>query len=90
MLKISRRNFFRLALFSLPVGWLADSFLVEPEWVVIRKFNLEGPNPRHRIVHFTDLHYKGDRAYLTRAIEKINELSPDLICFTGDIVNDHR
>ncbi len=39
-----------------------------------------------RLVHFTDLHYKGDRAYAESVVKTINSFSPDLVCFTGDIM----
>lgn len=42
----------------------------------------------YRIVHISDIHYKGDREYLAKTVSKINGLSPDFVCFTGDIVED--
>jgi predicted MPP superfamily phosphohydrolase len=44
--------------------------------------------PTHRIVHFTDVHHKGDRAYLQGVVKKINALSPDFVCFTGDLIEE--
>lgn len=85
--KITRRTFLRIGLYSLPACSLADSFFIEPEWVVVKKITV-GKNPTHRIVHFTDLHYKGCQSYLTTVIDKINVLSPDFVCFAGDIVED--
>ena len=43
----------------------------------------------YRIVHISDLHlrsFAGRSAALKRAVEKINALEPDLICFSGDLV----
>jgi predicted MPP superfamily phosphohydrolase len=40
------------------------------------------------VVHFTDVHHKGDRAYLATVVRKINTLSPDFVCFTGDLVEE--
>lgn len=45
-----------------------------------------------RIVQFSDLHtgtYGTDTTYVSRVVERINSLDPDLIVFTGDIVNRH-
>ncbi|MCW5518894.1 metallophosphoesterase [Aureitalea sp. L0-47] len=45
-----------------------------------------------RIVHISDLHLGSfNRRYhiLDRAIEKINQLKPDYILFTGDLVNNY-
>ena len=86
--KVSRRRFFRWALSFAPVLAAGDAFALEPEWVKIRKFRLAGGKPAHRLVHFTDLHHKGDAGYLRAVVKKINVLSPDFVCFTGDIVED--
>lgn len=43
-----------------------------------------------KIVHFTDLHYKKivDEDMVKKLVEKINKTKPDLIVFTGDLVDD--
>ena len=45
-----------------------------------------------RVVHISDLHL-GSLNYrykvLDRAIQIINELKPDIVCFTGDLVNNY-
>lgn len=44
----------------------------------------------YRIVHFSDLHlgtYDGDTAFVASCIDAINQLHPDLIVFTGDLVS---
>jgi predicted MPP superfamily phosphohydrolase len=46
--------------------------------------------PTVRLVHFSDLHYKGERGYLDHVIATINRLEPDFACFTGDIVEDRE
>jgi len=86
--KMTRRNAIRLAVCSVPAVCLIDGFLVEPEWTVVKRVQIGEARGTHRIVHFTDLHYKGDRAYLSKVVRKINQLSPDCACFTGDIVED--
>lgn len=78
----------RLALYGIPVGIVAEAAVIEPNWIKVRKVNLAKEKPTHRIVHFTDLHHKGDRKFLQSAIRKINALSPDQVCFTGDIIED--
>ena len=83
--RISRRNFLRFAAYSVPAACLADTFWVEPEWIKVTNLKLK-KQQGSRIVHFTDLHYRGDRSYLRKVVRKINELSPDFVCFTGDIV----
>jgi len=39
-----------------------------------------------RIIHFSDLHYKGDLDYGQKIIALINDKKPDLVFFTGDLV----
>jgi len=59
---------------------------LEPQWVKVRRIRLPTSKPTHRIVHFTDIHHKGDRAYLRSVVDTINALSPDFVCFTGDLI----
>jgi predicted MPP superfamily phosphohydrolase len=86
--KISRRRFLRAVLWGAPALALADAFLLEPAWLKIRRVRLAREKPEHRFVHFTDLHHKGDHQYLRSVVQKINALSPEFVCFTGDIVED--
>ena len=86
--RMTRRRFIGLTFSAVPVCCVGEALLLEPEWLVVRSLRLGGEKPTHRIVHFTDLHYKGDRGYLERVIEKVNDFSPDFVCFTGDIVED--
>lgn len=46
----------------------------------------------YRIVQISDIHtgtYGDDTAFLERMVEKVNSLHPDIVLFTGDIVNRH-
>lgn len=89
--KWSRRGFFRFGVFATPLTALAESFWMEPEWIKVKHVHLNGAGKStHRIVHFTDIHHKGDREYLAKAVRKINSLKPDLVCFTGDIIEESR
>ncbi len=43
-----------------------------------------------KIVQISDLHLKsfyGDTAFISRVVETINSLNPDIVCLTGDIVS---
>ena len=88
--KISRRCFLLAALLSAPLLAAADAKWVEPTWVKTRRFRLGHSKPTHRLVHLTDVHHKGDRAYLAAVVRKINALSPDLVCFTGDLIEETK
>lgn len=89
-MKLNRRTFFRLLLYGTPAVCAADTFLVEPEWVRVTLKRLPKKGPKVRFVHFTDLHFKGDESYLRGVVGKINALSPEFACFTGDIVEDRQ
>ena len=44
----------------------------------------------YRVVQLSDLHlgtYGGDTAFMARLVDSVNSLRPDLIVFTGDMVN---
>ena len=84
---ISRRWFLRGIVYSIPVVCVADALWIEPQWLAVRAMKMS-EEPKARFVHFTDLHYKGERGYLAKVIDRVNALSPDFVCFTGDIVED--
>ena len=88
--QFNRRRFLLASLLSAPLLAVADARWLEPTWVKIRRLRLGNRKPTHRVVHFTDVHYKGDRAYLAWVVRKINALSPDFVCFTGDLVEETR
>jgi predicted MPP superfamily phosphohydrolase len=61
-----------------------------PTWLKTRRFRLGSGKPAHRFVHFTDLHHKGNRVYLAEVVKRINALSPEFVCFTGDLIEETR
>lgn len=84
--KMSRRKLFRLAA-GATLGWcLLEPWVLEPYWLKIKRINIGGPKASHRLIYITDIHYKGDRIYLKKVVETVNSLSPDFICFAGDLV----
>ncbi len=85
---LSRRRFLRAALTLLPASAAAHGFWLEPTWLLTRRLRLGSSVSTHRVVHFTDLHYRGDRVFLERVVSTINALKADLVCFTGDIIEE--
>ncbi len=65
------------------------AIFIEPHWIQVTRLSL-GERPSLRIVHISDIHYKGDRSYLIRIVALVNRLAPDAVCFTGDIVEEAR
>ncbi|MCM1032136.1 MAG: metallophosphoesterase [Odoribacter sp.] len=61
----------------------------------VNEINVEIPGlpesfKNYRIVQVSDIHtgsFDGDTTFLHRVVERINSLKPDLVVFTGDIVN---
>jgi hypothetical protein len=90
---INRRRFlaiFGAACAAVPLGVAADAGWIEPAWIKISRLRIGIGQPTFRLVHFTDLHHKGDRAHTQSVVDMINSLSPDFVCFTGDIMEDAK
>jgi len=88
--RLSRRKFIATALVAIPSMIVADALLLEPTWLKVRHLRIGTSQPKHRLVHFTDLHHKGDTRYLKGVVERINSLAPDFVCFTGDIIEEAK
>src|SRR6516164_4095491 len=86
--RLSRRKFIAAVLLGTPCLALADAKWLEPTWLKIRRVRIGAGKPEHRFVHFTDIHHKGDLDYLKTVVDQINALSPDFVCFTGDIIEE--
>jgi predicted MPP superfamily phosphohydrolase len=86
MSKITRRKFLGLSALALPAALGADSSALETTTLRVTKLE-RGPGPC-RFVHFSDFHYQGDTDYAAKVIRAINELTPDFVCFTGDLVEE--
>jgi predicted MPP superfamily phosphohydrolase len=89
-IKMTRRRFIAAMLLAAPLAVVADARWVEPKWLKVRRLRIGDAAPTHRFVHFTDLHHKGDRAYAQAVVNTINSLSPDFVCFTGDLVEEAK
>lgn len=86
--KMSRRQLFCLTA-SATLGWcILEPWVLEPYWLKIKRLNMGGSKASHRLVHITDIHYKGNRPYLEKVVERVNSLSPDFVCFSGDLVEE--
>jgi len=84
MSRITRRKFLGLTALALPAAMAVDSSAFETTTLRVTKLQ-RGPGPC-RFVHFTDFHYKGDDDYAGEFVRTINELAPNFVCFTGDLV----
>jgi predicted MPP superfamily phosphohydrolase len=90
MSKITRRKFLGLTALTLPAALGADARFIEPTSLRVTKLAVPGSPGDCRFVHFTDFHHKGDASYAAEVVRTINELAPEFVCFTGDLVEDVR
>lgn len=88
--KITRRKFLWTAALLSPLAAYGDARYIEPTRLKIRRLRFTTETPKHRFVHFTDLHHKGDVAFGQSVVKVINSLSPDFVCFTGDLIEEGK
>ncbi|OKP99748.1 metallophosphoesterase [Paenibacillus sp. P46E] len=97
--KITRRQFLaRGAATVIGAGLLTSGYAWqgEPNWLDITRLELSFKNlpsafAGTRLVHFSDVHlgFNKDVHDLKRLAGHIKEAQPDIICFTGDIVDSY-
>lgn len=87
MSRMTRRKFLALGGLALPAIVGVDAALVEPTALRVTKLTLKSAGMA-RFVQFTDFHYKGDAEYAAEMVRTINDLAPDFVCFTGDLVEN--
>lgn len=86
---MTRRKFLALGAVALPAVALgANRSLAET--TRLRVTELKAGTGNCRFVHFTDFHHRGDVEYAAEVVRTINELAPDFVCFTGDLVEQAR
>jgi predicted MPP superfamily phosphohydrolase len=88
--RLSRRQFIATAMLATPCALGADAGLIEPTWLKTRRLRIGAGPFTHRLVHFSDVHHKGNCQYLQDVVDCINSLKPDFVCFTGDIIEDGK
>lgn len=88
--RISRRKFLGTALLAAGGVAGAEAVCLEPTWLEVRRVRVGDSPAPHRLVHFSDVHHKGNRGHLQNVVRTINSLAPDFACFTGDIVEQRQ
>ena len=70
------------------------SYYIEPYNLTIKEYKIEDKNiPTNfdglKIIHFTDVHYGSsvDIEYIKKLVNLINKQKPDLVLFTGDLLD---
>lgn len=77
---------------SIGYGAFAGKKTIRTEEIKLSMSSLPAGLNGLKIVQLSDLHlgsFKNDR-FLKRAVERVNRIEPDLILFTGDIVNNYH
>ncbi|MFJ7936269.1 metallophosphoesterase [Sporosarcina sp. NPDC096371] len=74
------------------IGIIVYAFKIEPKRLVTREFDVELSSESResiRVVQFSDTHLGPDYSLqqLEKLVERINELEPDIISFTGDLID---
>ena len=78
----------------LPPIIIAYGSLIERNYFRIKQITIKTTDlpenfDGYRIVHISDIHarsFNGREKHLQRAMDKINELKPDMVAFTGDLI----
>lgn len=73
-------------------GALINRYRLDVNEVEINIAGLPEKFDGYRIVQISDIHtgtYGNDTTFLKKMVDRVNELKPDVIFFTGDIVNRH-
>ena len=93
-LKKSRTKI-RLVILSLITLFVIYGLFIEPRILLVNEVKLESkdiPNSFDgiKIVHFSDLHYGNtiNINNIDKVITKINSLKPDIVIFTGDLIDN--
>lgn len=87
--KIQRRTWLKIFFYGTALGAVGYVYAGEVHRLRIRRISLPHVMPC-RVAHITDIHYKGERAYLERVVEEVNAQKPDLVCFTGDLMENTK
>lgn len=75
-----------MALYGILFGWKQ----LDTEYVDLYFEDLPESFDGYRVAHLSDLHlgtFGGKTAFVEKVVQRVNEEHPDLIVFTGDIVN---
>jgi predicted MPP superfamily phosphohydrolase len=91
MKKMTRRKFLGMTAMAVSAALgAAHARFIEPTYLRVTNFRLPRGRGDCRFVHFTDFHHKGDVDYAADMVRTINDLKPEFVCFTGDVVEQAR
>ena len=89
-----RNRKFLAFIISLLIIFFIYSYFIEPNLLLVNEKVILSSNIKEdlhgiKIVHFSDLHYGSsiNSKNIKKVITKINELKPDIVVFTGDLLD---
>ena len=89
-----RNRKFLAFIISLLIIFFIYSYFIEPNLLLVNEKVILSSNIKEdlhgiKIVHFSDLHYGSsiNSKNIKKVINKINELEPDIVVFTGDLLD---
>lgn len=71
-------------------GALVNPYRTQVREVTLEYDNLPAAFDGYRMIHISDAHlgtYGGDTTFVAKYVQQINDLNPDVVLFTGDLVN---
>lgn len=87
---ISRRKFIKTGIISVLSLAFLDAFWFEKSVIQWKNIDLFRNNHNYiKMIHLTDLHFKGLDSKFVNIALKINSLNPDIIFFTGDSMDSN-
>ena len=92
--KVKRRLKKRFKIILLIIFIILYAFFIGTKGIFIKEFKVETNNITKemedvKILHFSDLHYGTvNMKMVNKLINKINETKPDIVIFTGDLIDE--
>lgn len=89
------RSFAALGIVCFGLMWwgaLIERYHIDVRRVCVTVADLPAAFDGYRIAQISDLHvgtYGSDTTFISRLVDSVNALQPDIIFFTGDLVNRH-
>ncbi len=91
MKKITRRRFIRRAFLTLVSCLFFDILWFEKYFIDWKYYDISSKNDRKiKIIQISDLHLNEIKSFHTSIAKKINQLKPDLIFITGDVIDKNE
>jgi hypothetical protein len=87
---IHKKSLFLDLITAGPTAFCRDGEARHAEKIEIKHFKLATGTPTLRVAQMSDIHFRGTGNYLEAAVNKVNALSPDIVCFTGDLIERSR